>query len=67
MNELGDGTEKWNRKMAKCAGTPNSYTTKKHFDHFTIETIGILELPHTCQQTSCRCQTQGKTSENSAW
>ena len=27
MNELGDGTEKWNRKMAKCAGTPNSYTT----------------------------------------
>ena len=29
--ELGDGTERWNRKMAKCAGTPNSYTTNGYF------------------------------------
>ena len=27
MNELGDGTIIWNRKLAKCARTPNSYTT----------------------------------------
>ena len=26
-NELGDGTERRNQKLAKCAGTPNSYTT----------------------------------------
>ena len=32
MNELGDGTIKWNRKMVKCAGTPNSYTTNDDDD-----------------------------------
>ena len=29
-NELGDGTEKWNQKQAKCAESPNPYTTCCH-------------------------------------
>ena len=49
MNELGDGTEKWNRKMAKCAGTPNSYTThilareKSFAEETTVEESQIFQ------------------------